>query len=104
MACWANWSESAGGQGYCCGGGVGSDSGVPWFPRMAERMEYSRLAASEPKGKLESNGAGKRGSFGVNGSAKGRVRIWMEKEVGYANRMALKVVLRWSLVRRTCSV
>jgi hypothetical protein len=28
------------------------------FPRMAERIEYSRFAASDPNGKLGSNGTG----------------------------------------------
>ena len=39
----------------CCGGGDISDAGGLGLPRMAERMEYSRLAASEPNVKEESN-------------------------------------------------
>ena len=44
-------------------------SGVLGLPKMAERMVYSRLAASEPKEKLESKVKLNIGSFGANGSA-----------------------------------
>jgi hypothetical protein len=48
--------------------GWGSEGGLPsgeGLPRIAERMEYSRLAASEPKGKDGASKAGlKRGSVG----------------------------------------
>lgn len=46
-----------------------AESGGLGFPRMADRMEYSRFAASEPKAKLGSKGTLKRGSFVENGSA-----------------------------------
>jgi hypothetical protein len=47
-------------QEYECGGGGGGDveeSDGLGFPKIAERMEYSRFAASEPKEKFGSNGA-----------------------------------------------
>lgn len=45
-------------EGYEDGGGGGDivDSGGLELPKMAERIEYSRLAASEPKEKLGSKG------------------------------------------------
>jgi hypothetical protein len=47
--------ESADQREYCkSGGGVAEESGGLGFPRIAERIEYSRLAASEPNGKLGS--------------------------------------------------
>lgn len=66
----ANGFEPDGGS---VGGGVlvECDSPGEGLPRMAERMEYSRLAASEPKGKEGSYGTLKRGSFGGKGSAVG---------------------------------
>lgn len=48
---------------------VEAESGGLGLPRMAERMEYSRFAASDPKAKLGSNETLKRGSFVGNGSA-----------------------------------
>lgn len=39
-------------------GGLVDVSGGLGFPKMAERIEYSRFAASDPKGKLGSNGTG----------------------------------------------
>jgi len=57
------WVEGGGEEG-----GWGSKGGLPseeGFPRIAERMEYSRLAASEPKGKVGASKAGlKRGFVG----------------------------------------
>jgi hypothetical protein len=47
--------ESVDQREYCrSGGGVAEESGGLGFPRIAERIEYSRLAASEPNGKLGS--------------------------------------------------
>jgi hypothetical protein len=54
---------------YGCGGGVVPDSGGLGLPRMADRMEYSELAASEPKAKLVSKLTLNIGSFGGKGSA-----------------------------------
>jgi len=55
------------GSGTCCGcegeGAVPPDSGgLGLLPKIAESMEYSRLAASEPNVKLVSNDTLKRGS------------------------------------------
>jgi hypothetical protein len=57
--------------GYCiCGDWAsGPDSGGLGLPNMADKMEYSRLAASDPKEKLGSNGTLKRGSPGEKDSA-----------------------------------
>lgn len=47
--------ESVDQREYCrSGGGVAEESGGLGFPRIWERIEYSRLAASEPNGKLGS--------------------------------------------------
>jgi hypothetical protein len=50
-------------------GGVPSESGGLGLPSMAERTEYSRFAASDPKGKLVSNGTTNVESLVGNGSA-----------------------------------
>lgn len=62
-------SRGSAGQLYwaCCGGGGEPvESGGLGLPRMAERMEYSRLAASEPKGEKVATGSNvlaSKGSF-----------------------------------------
>ena len=56
-------SVGGGGDGWDSEGELTSGEGLP---RIAERMEYSRLAASDPKGKDgASRGASNRGSVGV---------------------------------------
>lgn len=76
----ANGLEPDGGN---VGGGVlvECDSPGEGLPSMADRMEYSRLAASEPNGKEGSYGTLKRGSLGGKGSAVGNMkrRQWMMK-------------------------
>lgn len=66
------YSDEGAVKGWVEGGGVEdeweSEGGLPsgeGLPRIAERMEYSRLAASEPKGKDGASNAGlKRVSVG----------------------------------------
>jgi hypothetical protein len=66
------YSDEGAAKGRVEGGGVedgwGFEGGLPpgeGLPSIAERMEYSRLAASEPKGKDGASKAGlKRGSVG----------------------------------------
>jgi hypothetical protein len=64
------YSDGGAEKGWAEGGGVVDEweSGLPsgeGLPRIAERMEYSRLAASEPKGKGETSKGGlNRGSVG----------------------------------------
>lgn len=56
--------------GFCMGSGEGgdvTDSGLG-FPKIAESIEYSRFAASEPKVKPGSNEVVKRTSFCEKGS------------------------------------
>lgn len=49
---------------------MGPDSGGLGFPNIADRIEYSRFAASEPKLKFGSKGRLKTWSSGGNGSAR----------------------------------
>jgi hypothetical protein len=58
-------------EGYEDGGGGGDivDSGGLGLPKIAERIEYSRLAASEPKEKLGSKGDANSESAAGNVSA-----------------------------------
>lgn len=46
-----------------------AESGGLGLPRIAERIEYSKFAASEPKAKFESKETLKTGSFAGKGSA-----------------------------------
>ena len=50
------------------GGGDVEESGGLGFPSIAERIEYSRLAASEPNGKLGSKDEASMTSLCGNGS------------------------------------
>lgn len=50
-------------------GSVGPESGGLGFPNIADRIEYSKFAASDPKLKFASKGRLKTGSSGGNGSA-----------------------------------
>lgn len=62
-------SGSEEGQPEYVGGGVESPCGGLGLPKIADRMEYSRFAASEPNGKLESKGTSKVGDSCNIGSA-----------------------------------
>jgi hypothetical protein len=65
-------SEAEGQEVYegCGGGGEDvEDSDGLGFPNMAERIEYSRFAASDPKVKFGSNDAPNNGSACAKGSA-----------------------------------
>jgi hypothetical protein len=57
----------------CEGGVVCPESGGLLLASIAERMEYSLLAASDPNAKLASKGPRKKGSAEGNGSPKGEV-------------------------------
>lgn len=48
-----------------------AESGGLGLPRMADKMEYSKFAASEPNAKFGSKETLKSGSFVGNGSAAG---------------------------------
>lgn len=66
-----------------CGDWVeGPESDGLGFPSIADRIEYSRLAASDPNAKLGSNGILHIGSFCGNGSAGNRKGISGRKEQG----------------------
>ena len=64
-------SEDSGSEGHpdSVGGGVDSPCGGLGLPKMADKIEYSRFAASEPKGKLGSNGTSNGEFSGSNESA-----------------------------------
>jgi hypothetical protein len=61
------------------------------LPNIADRIEYSRLAASDPNEKLGSNGTLKRGSLGENDSAAQDKSIRM-KAMSKSRRIRLHVV------------
>jgi hypothetical protein len=62
-------SEDQGVYCGCCGGGEVSEAAGLGLPRIADSIEYSRLAASEPKAKVVSNAFVIKESFWENASA-----------------------------------